>query len=249
MAKGIYCIRNNTTNERYIGSSVNTDARWLLHKTKLNRNCHHAPKLQRAWDTYGSDGFVFEIIERVIDPQNKTLVQREQHWIDYYDSYRHGYNSTPIASRPLTLTDEERGMRAELMRYGLWEPKYLQNLRQHNPLQFDADAQRKWEAQFASASQRHPYFVLLGWGLFIGTTILYFAAAHYVPVLVPLFLLAIWPIIIVSWSIGATKSREMSALLKCQPKTLAKQVQDELVEAERNKRKFVRMPRLRRRYW
>jgi len=252
MAKGIYCIRNNTTDERYVGSSVDMDVRWLLHKTKLNRNCHHAGKLQRAWNTYGPDGFAFEIIECVADPQNKTLVLREQHWIDHYDSYRHGYNSTPVASRPLTLTDEERGLRAELMRYGLYEPKYIQNLKLHNPLKFDADEQRKWEDQFAFVSKLKSRFVMLGWMSFLFTLVLYFVAAHYLPILLLLLPLAIWPIILLGLAIGGRKHGEWNTLRTSEPKALAKRAQDDLVRVERQGRKNgprVRMPRRRGHYW
>ena len=41
---------------------------------------------------YGIENFTIEIIEEVADEQ--ILNEREIYWIEYYDSYSHGYNAT-----------------------------------------------------------------------------------------------------------------------------------------------------------
>jgi group I intron endonuclease len=141
MSKGIYSIRNSVTSERYIGSSVNVEARWLVHKAQLCQSSHHAPKLQAAWREYGQSCFVLEIIEELSDKEtgccasesNTGLITMTRTEVD---------NSAPIASRPFTLTDEERGLRAELIRYGLYEPRYIQNIKSQNPLQYDFGSSR-----------------------------------------------------------------------------------------------------------
>lgn len=48
-------------------------------------------KLYRAFNKYGIENFNFEVIEEV---DNNKLDEREIYWIEYYDSYYEGYNST-----------------------------------------------------------------------------------------------------------------------------------------------------------
>src|SRR5205085_7831949 len=185
MSKGIYCIRNSITGERYIGSSVNIEARWLIHKTQLNRKCHHSPKLQAAWSKYGQRSFVFEIIEGIVDSENKTLTQREQYWLDHHDSYRKGYNSTSVASRPHTLTDRERDLRAEAISLGIYKPKYVEQIEAQNPLKYDLEEQKRWELKFAKLCKLRNRHICFGWLFFIVATLFYFAIAlRYAPLII-----------------------------------------------------------------
>jgi len=84
---GIYKITNKITSEAYIGQSVDIYDRWTKHKAPSHQKYH----LQYALDKYGVDNFTFEIIEECL-PQN--LDERERYWIDFYDTYKHGYNET-----------------------------------------------------------------------------------------------------------------------------------------------------------
>jgi group I intron endonuclease len=88
---GIYRLTCVPTGKIYIGSSHKINIRWTRHKYTLNKNKHENPYLQNAWNKYGEDGFLFEIIENV--PRDK-LVEREQHWLDLTKSYDRsvGYN-------------------------------------------------------------------------------------------------------------------------------------------------------------
>lgn len=76
---GIYEIMNTVNGHRYIGSSVNIYNRWRQHKQELNKNCHHSPILQNAWNKYGEDCFEFKVIENCFF---FMLISREQHYID-----------------------------------------------------------------------------------------------------------------------------------------------------------------------
>ncbi|HEY0005287.1 MAG TPA: GIY-YIG nuclease family protein [Pyrinomonadaceae bacterium] len=246
MSKGIYCIRNSITGERYVGSSVNIEARWLVHKAQLNRRCHHSFKLQAAWNRYGQRTFFFEIIEEIIDKENKTLAQREQHWLDHYDSYRNGYNSNPIASRPFTLTDEERDLRAELIRYGLYEPKYVQQIKSQNPLKYDLEKQKLWEAKYESVRKQRSRRILYGWLFFIVAIISWMLlAVKFSPMIIMLLPILIWPLIIVSMVIGSSKSEELEELKKAEPRSIAQQEQDKIIKVEKEKRRRIYIPRRR----
>lgn len=81
----------------YVGSASCLGGRRKAHEYRLAAGNHHSVKLQRAWNKYGPDSFEFEIIEHV--PDKDLLIEREQHWIDYYDASANGYNVAAVAGR------------------------------------------------------------------------------------------------------------------------------------------------------
>lgn len=64
----------------YIGSSANVHKRCGGHRDDLNRGCHHSTFMQRAWNKYGKNRFVFSVIELVSDVD--VLINIEQLWLD-----------------------------------------------------------------------------------------------------------------------------------------------------------------------
>ena len=83
---GIYKITNTVNGKFYIGSSSNIDARRKRHIRQLRTNSHDNIHLQRAWDLYGEQKFVFEIIEKC---KPGIMLEREQ-W--HLDSVTLSYN-------------------------------------------------------------------------------------------------------------------------------------------------------------
>jgi hypothetical protein len=59
---GIYKIVNTTTNECYVGQSVRVLKRISDHKCNLRKGTHTNPHLQRAFNKYGENSFVFSIV-------------------------------------------------------------------------------------------------------------------------------------------------------------------------------------------
>lgn len=106
---GIYEIKNKINNKVYIGSSNDIERRFNEHKMNLNNKKHHSYKLQKDWDEFGEGAFIFNIIE-LVDEEN-LLKDREQYYIDYFDSCNNGYNVSAIADRPDKnyLFDKEKG--------------------------------------------------------------------------------------------------------------------------------------------
>lgn len=96
MKSGIYKILNKINNKLYVGSAVNINNRWYLHKSRLKNKKHDNQYLQNAWDKYGESNFLFEVIEFC---EREVLIEREQKYIDLYKSWdrKSGYNIAKIA--------------------------------------------------------------------------------------------------------------------------------------------------------
>jgi group I intron endonuclease len=91
---GIYIIKNSIDTRVYIGSAVNFEARKYRHILHLRNQKHHSRKLQRFVNKYGIDVISFEILEECrID----LLMQREQFYIDAFNSCEKGFNELPTA--------------------------------------------------------------------------------------------------------------------------------------------------------
>jgi group I intron endonuclease len=94
---GIYQVRNLANGKVYVGSALNMRHRWTEHLSKLKRGCHHSSKLQNAFNKYGKESFVFEVLCDVADLN--SLLSLEQHYIDLLNASSSGYNICPVAGR------------------------------------------------------------------------------------------------------------------------------------------------------
>jgi group I intron endonuclease len=95
MGSGIYYILNILDGKIYIGSAVSILSRWRVHRHLLRNGKHFNKHLQRAWKRDGEDALIFGVLEYLGD--KSILLEREQYWIDYYESYNElmGYNLLP----------------------------------------------------------------------------------------------------------------------------------------------------------
>lgn len=85
MNAGIYKIINTVNNHLYVGSSKNLKHRKGQHFSTLKHNKHRNYHLQCAYNKYGGENFIFEIIEIIeveVSILQDTLLKREQYWID-----------------------------------------------------------------------------------------------------------------------------------------------------------------------
>ena len=102
---GIYKITNLLTQQSYIGQSNNIERRKIEH---FNNNKYICQSIDKAIQEYGKDNFSFEIIEKCSVEQ---LTEREKYWINYYDTFYHGYNQTKggqneYNGRPILTIDD-----------------------------------------------------------------------------------------------------------------------------------------------
>ena len=88
----IYKIQNLINNHVYIGQTVKSyEKRFQQHKNNYDKPYFSQLTLYKAFKKYGLENFSFEPIEEI---ENEKLDEREKYWIDYYDSYKNGYNMT-----------------------------------------------------------------------------------------------------------------------------------------------------------
>ena len=90
----IYKATSLTTGKVYIGQSCQTlEKRMSQHLYKATSDYDPGNHFHNAIRKYGFQDFIFQIIEDNII-SNEVLNEREIYWIEYYNSYYDGYNST-----------------------------------------------------------------------------------------------------------------------------------------------------------
>lgn len=102
---GIYQISNLVNGHFYIGSSCDLSRRCKKHRSLLRCGKHVNSHLQNAFNKYGEENFVFELIE-LCDAESRLDI--EQYWIDKYFSKDYFYNVEPKASSGHVLSDRRR---------------------------------------------------------------------------------------------------------------------------------------------
>ena len=94
MISCIYTITNKVNGKIYVGKTNNFLYRVSKHKYTLKNNIHINEHLQKAWNKYGEENFLFEILEEY---PIKNLVSMEHYWCNLLDvfNYTRGYNIKP----------------------------------------------------------------------------------------------------------------------------------------------------------
>ena len=84
----IYKLTNTKTGLSYVGQTIQSvQARWKQHLRD------RSGKLHEAIEEYGKDCWLIEILENVAS--SDLLNEREGYWINHFDTFVNGYNSTP----------------------------------------------------------------------------------------------------------------------------------------------------------
>jgi len=97
---GVFQVKNTRNGKVLLGSSLNLEGPLNSHKFMLSIGQHRNKELQKDWNEYGPDKFVFEILEIVKvkdDPSfdlNDELTLLEQIWIEKLRPFgESGYNT------------------------------------------------------------------------------------------------------------------------------------------------------------
>lgn len=90
---GIYMFENKVNNKKYIGQSRSIETRKKAHyNCSLNISYNgYETKFYRALRKYGYNNFEFSILELC---SIEELNDRERYFIEFYDSFKNGYNSS-----------------------------------------------------------------------------------------------------------------------------------------------------------
>jgi group I intron endonuclease len=85
----IYCYHCISTGKKYIGQSINEKKRKIQHISLCGKGIDH--KFYRAVRKYGWDNFIYGIIDYY---HYENLNEQEIYYVETYDTYKNGYNST-----------------------------------------------------------------------------------------------------------------------------------------------------------
>lgn len=89
----IYKITNKLNGNSYIGLTIRSvEERWKEHKYRSKNITSNSQTINKAIHKYGVENFSFEVLEDNID--NEVLKEKEQYYINLYNTYNNGYNET-----------------------------------------------------------------------------------------------------------------------------------------------------------
>lgn len=106
----IYKITNLINEKFYIGRTKEPEVRFWTHKNLLDREKHFNIHLQRSWNKYGAEHFLFEIIHEINEKNEEDSVKKaqeiEQEYIDKY--YKSGmmYNRSISSVTGVTVGEQ-----------------------------------------------------------------------------------------------------------------------------------------------
>lgn len=100
LTAGVFQIKNTVNGKVFLGSSLNIDGPLNSHKFMLSARSHRNKLLQKEWNEFGQDKFVFEVLETVKesdDPHfdvSDELKLLEEIWIEQLQPFgEKGYNT------------------------------------------------------------------------------------------------------------------------------------------------------------
>ncbi len=89
---GVYQITNTQNGKVYIGSAANFRKRACQHRWHLRHKKHGNFHLQRSWDKWGEDVFLFEVLEVVSGKQSDRIKSEQKYINQYLESWEECFN-------------------------------------------------------------------------------------------------------------------------------------------------------------
>lgn len=165
----IYCVTCLLTGKWYFGQTVySIENRWRRHIYSAQRDSDH--KFHRAIRKYGEENFLVEEVMFVEAPTKDVLKKKldflEQHFIQKFDTRKHGYNSTDGGEGTLGMRLSEDSIKkmAESKRRENLTPEKRRRLSESkigkkNPFyhkRHSEDTRKKMSA--SKSGKNHPFF-------------------------------------------------------------------------------------------
>ena len=117
---GIYKIINKINGHSYIGQSVDIERRIKHHFNNAfnnsSSNTEYDKTLYRAIRKYGKENFDVIILEEC---SQSSLNEREKYWIEYFDTFKNGYNET-VGGDGIVGHSDERHPKTKLTNKDVW---------------------------------------------------------------------------------------------------------------------------------
>jgi group I intron endonuclease len=159
---GIYIITCNTNGKVYVGQSQRIHNRWKGHIGLLVKGTHGNEHLQRAWNKYGEENFVFEILLS-LDPADSP--ELSDYWEDYFIRIfksidrEYGFNRSEVGHG---CSDAARIETAKANKARVWTEEMREKIRIANSKRIwsresrekDAESQRALPPQSAKTREK-----------------------------------------------------------------------------------------------
>lgn len=102
----VYIIKNHINDKVYIGqTSQKVHARFRQHIKSSSVRLRHSYKLSDAIKQYGKENFYFQVLKSGLNQEEAD--KWEVYYINLYDSYYNGYNSTFGANERFIHTEQD----------------------------------------------------------------------------------------------------------------------------------------------
>ena len=105
-------------NKYYIGSAQSFERRTWQHKYELGKGTHKNPHIQAAWNKYGVDAFVFEILEVIPEGENQLIWENKYLHVHVGKPECYNINTDAIGMRTGILHSEESKAKVSANRVG-----------------------------------------------------------------------------------------------------------------------------------
>lgn len=134
MNSGVYKITCSVNSNYYYGSSVNLKSRFKNHISKLRLQKHRNHRLQKTFNKYGENSFIFEVVE-YCDPLLTTSY--EQKYLDAHTAHNKCMNFCKSAFAPMAgikFSEEHKRKMAEVQ----FRNKYIFTYQNGNIKEFNS---------------------------------------------------------------------------------------------------------------
>lgn len=129
---GIYTITNQVDGKMYVGYSKHINRRKHVHLKELRRQKHSNPHLQNAWNKYGEESFLFEVL---VECEEEHLASEENYWCNLLNVHdkRYGYNERGTSPTGSAKCSEYSKYLMSLKRKGVKKsPEHIESMRRCN---------------------------------------------------------------------------------------------------------------------
>ena len=91
----VYMIKNTVNGKVYIGSSVRPCGRFYSHVNRLKKGYHHSIRLQRSFNKYGAEAFIFIVLKYTEKNEHRKEEARIIKMLDAINPEK-GYNCSDL---------------------------------------------------------------------------------------------------------------------------------------------------------